>query len=247
MKITLPFSSFDIRFTARLRTLFGAVCGVLRFSSGFAAAVKIVAFALLIPLFSCGEEIDTPEAMLPWLGDPENGLVQEHSGKPVLWRVKYLPNDYLAWRYLQSLERYDKAARDSVIQSYSNTICFLLTVAPGEKKGGDVMTQGVGSFEDFQSRAMQLNFDVKDLVTLRYGGIETPAVISTMENTYGLNEGRDIMVIFARDSARWSSADTLDVVLDDRIFNSGIHHFTFLAEDIRNIPEPEIPLSNKTE
>lgn len=247
MRIISLYSSLDIRSAGCRRTLFGAFCALLRASCGFSSAVKIAAFVLLITLSSCGEEIDTPDAMLPWLSDPENGLVQERSGKPVLWRVKYLPNDYLAWRYLQSLESYDKADRDSAIQSYSNTICFLLTVAPGEKKGGDVMTQDVGSFEDFQSRAMQLNFDVKDHVTLRYGGIETPAVISTMENTYGLNEGRDIMVIFARDSARWSSADTLDVVLDDRIFNSGIHHFTFLAEDIRNIPEPEIPLSNETE
>lgn len=199
---------------------------------------------MLLLLASCGESIDTPEEMLPWLSDPGNGLVRERGGNPVRWKVKYLPNDYLAWRYLQSLESYDRAARDSAVRSYANTICFLLTVTPGETGRGDVMTQGVGSFEDFQSRAMQLNFDVKDHVTLRYGGIETPAVISTMENTYGLSEARDIMVIFARDTARWSNADTLDVVLDDRIFNSGIHHFAFLAEDIRNIPEPDIPAAS---
>lgn len=201
----------------------------------------VVAIIALLAVGGCDENLDTPEKALAWLSSADHGLVCGRKGTPVSWKVRYLPNDYLAWRYLQSLDGYEQVTRDSILKSYDNTLCFLLTVTPGEKKENDVIMQGVGSLEDFQSRVLQLNFNVKDLVRLRYGNMETPAVISTMENTYGMEQGRNIMVIFAKDEVQWRQADTLDVVLDDRIYNSGIHHFGFLMEDIRNIPPLEIP------
>ncbi|MGE3801223.1 MAG: hypothetical protein AB7H80_09400 [Candidatus Kapaibacterium sp.] len=191
---------------------------------------------LLLGIMSCSEDVDTPDDMLTWLNESERGLVHERTGAGIRWNVKYLPHDYLAARYLQSVEHPTEAIRDSALESYKNTICFLLTVAPEAEGEGDVMYRGVGTFEEFESRAMALNFEVKDLMRLTYGGVETPAVISTMENTYGLNNRRDIMVIFAKDESAWSKADTIDCLLDDRIFNSGIHHFVYRKEDIDKIP-----------
>ena len=193
---------------------------------------------LWIGFLACAEKdiIETPDEMLGWIGNPEHGLVRERSGAGIRWTAKYVPHDYLAARYLESLDSYSEATRDSVMASYANTLCFLLTVTPESEEESDVMYRGVGSFEEFRSRAMSLNFKVKDLMTLNYGGKQTPAVISTMENTYGLHQRRDVMVIFARDEEAWERADTIDCVFDDRIFNSGIHHFTYTVDDIRRIP-----------
>lgn len=201
----------------------------------------LAAIAALLFLSSCAEELATPEEALAWLSKRDNGLVQVREGEQVTWKATYLPNTYLAWRYLQSLDGYNQSTRDSVVQSYHNTLCFLLTVSPGTKEKGDVVMQGVGSFEDFQSRTMELNFHVQDLVRLSYGGVETGAVLSTMENTYGMNQERDIMVIFPKDETGWQRADTLDVLLDDSIYESGVHRFTFPMNEIQSIPALEIP------
>ena len=196
----------------------------------------------------CGEErLQTTTDLLEFLDDPENGLVKERHTKEIRWGLKYLPSEYLTLNYLRSLDQYDQKIKDSVVDSYANTICFLLTVAPEQTGSEDVIYKGIRSSEEFQSRAISLNFAVKDLVTLNYGGLQAPAVVSTMENTYGLSNKRDIMIIFAKDHHAWQKADTFDCVFDDRIFNTGIHHFMFTSRDVKRLPVFEIPSHSHVE
>lgn len=185
----------------------------------------------------CSKEIETPNDLMSWIGDADHGLVRTASAHGIRWSATYLPSHYLAARHLESLNRFDHAMRDSILADYDNSLCFLLTVSPEDPSDTkDVVARDAASSDEVNARTMALTFDVKELATLRYGGVSTPAVISTLESTLSTSNRREVMVLFAKDAAAWSRADTLELELDDRIFRTGAHLFRYAMENVHDAP-----------
>ncbi len=170
-----------------------------------------------------------------WVNDPERGLMKRQVVNGVVLTVKYLPPEYLAHQYLQGENGAGAEKRDSLLRAYRNSLCFMLTIAAADSSG-DVMTRGIGSYQEFNDRAVKMNFEMGNYLTLRADGHEYRPALALMENTYGLRPQRDVVIVFARDAAL-GAAKTLDLAFEDAFFDTGISHFTFLGSDLQAVPE----------
>ncbi len=184
-----------------------------------------------------------PAEYFAWLNDPDNGLIKQKRINGLLLTVKYLPADLLAYQDCKNNKSYTPAQKDSLIKSYSNTMTFLLTVAPDETDSTsvikDVMYYNLENQEEFQHRAETMNFEMEKYVELKTSDslIYSP-VLTNMENTYSLTNGRNITCVFApmKNKEEFKKVKEFDFVWDDAIFQSGLNHFVFDNNSIFSSP-----------
>lgn len=108
---------------------------------------------------------------------------------------------------------------------------FLLTIGPAAPaRGQDIMYTGVSTPEDYKQQAMDLNFDWENLVELDCGGATYQPVLSSFENTYGLTQNRNVVLVFTpatiADSNFFCSDDVV-LTFRDHLFGTGIQKFRF--------------------
>jgi hypothetical protein len=193
------------------------------------AGVWCIAVVALTSLAACGDGRTTDiHGYYEWMNDPANGCVRTSDINGVRIEMKYLAPAYLQY------QRRD--GDDQGTQGNDSTVCFLMSIAPSDTSGGDIMTHGVVSEGAFTARAMNLNFEIRDMLSIRYGGKEYPVLLTTLENVYGLSKKRDVMLVFPRIPPYWSEKADVDIVFDDRIFGTGINHFTFRIRDLHLVP-----------
>ncbi len=181
---------------------------------------------------ACGPGPKTETAFYAWLHDPGNGLVQTRQIGDLQLSVKYLPAELLAYREGKGAT---PQRVDSLRNRYRQSHAFLLTLKPvGSVAGGsDVMYRGVGNYQAYKQRVMDLNFNLDRYVRLRDGEKEVKPLLHTLENTYGATEGRSLYLVFENAAA---GGTDLDFVFSDEILGTGISHFRFRKSDLENVP-----------
>jgi len=95
---------------------------------------------------------------------------------------------------------------------------------------------------EYNERVYQLNFNLKEYLTLVAGGKRFHPVLTKLENIYGLDKRRKAMVVFSpeRDSAELKNHEEYDIIFNDEIFDTGLNHFVFAGNDLNGIPELRI-------
>jgi hypothetical protein len=81
---------------------------------------------------------------------------------------------------------------------------------------------------------------MEDFVQLKMGESKYKPVLSSMENTYGIGQSRDIMIVFSPSSLKdngFLSSKELDFVYNDEIFEVGKCHFVFDRSDLKSAPD----------
>jgi hypothetical protein len=176
------------------------------------------------------------------IGDPDAGLVQSRQIGGMRLTVKYLPPEYLAYQELRSGGDHTEGTRDSLLRIYRGSMSFLLTIAAdgdGEHRSSqDVMMHGVANYQEFAERSLAMNFDMARYVTLNIDGRKIRPVLATMDSDYGMSSARNIVLVFSDgiDGKAIERASNLDFIFSDEIFETGISHFPFSGDDIRNRP-----------
>lgn len=191
---------------------------------------------MVLFIVSCNSSIDNFPDYMKYLADKENGLVKEKSTNGVSIKIKYLPLDYLAHK---EYKKENGISIDSIKKSYENSLTFMMTIGPDKEKNFDITKVGVSSYEEFALRIEQMNFWMKDYVTLTVGGKEISADMAQMESTYGLEKDRKIVFVFQNKDEQGHSllTDDLTFTYKDEIFFTGINKFKFNIKDINSIPE----------
>ncbi|HTF81306.1 MAG TPA: hypothetical protein VL947_06270 [Cytophagales bacterium] len=128
--------------------------------------------------------------------------------------------------------------------SKSNDLNFVLTIAPVKDYADEykaTMFEKITKFEEYKERVYNLNFSMDKLVEMSLdntSGVYVPVLFNT-ENTYGLTKEIKINLVFApkKSAEEFKSADKLDLVFADEIFETDINHFVFDNNKINNISE----------
>lgn len=189
---------------------------------------------LCLLLASCTRnEFNSSADYLRWMDSEESGLVTEHRLNGMCVKAKYLPVDYLIYR--DAGERPSPAVCDSLRKLYENSVTFLLSFGPDESKGasGDVMYKGLRNYQEYVERAVAMNFDLERMISLQTGGKEWSPVLSAMENTYGLTQTRNVLLVFP---VAQLGAGNPELIYRDELFELGNLHFKFDKEKITNLP-----------
>ena len=155
----------------------------------------------------------------------------------------FFVDDYLVYKDLSAISPKSQTTVDSLQALYSSSITFILNIAPDMEKlsgpkMGSVMTKGIGNFEDYKARAMTMNFDMSDFVSLKTETAEFTPVIAELENTYDLTQDRNIYLVFSDDKeGTLKNAEVLTFVFEDEIFNTGTNQFKFTGADLSQCPQ----------
>jgi hypothetical protein len=190
----------------------------------------VAGILLLVSLWGCGRRTtDNVSDYLAWANDPDNGLVRTKSVNGLEITVRYLSPEYRAYLELRGRRRHGGESVDSLIRSYERSVAFLMTISA---HGGDVMMRDVASYSDYAERMATMNFDMTSFLALVADGATYRPVLATLED--GISPTRTIIVVFADEEGadRLTTAESLDFVFSDTIFETGIDHFSFVRRDI---------------
>lgn len=207
--------------------------------------MKYIFFICLPLIFSSCSFFNSekePGDYMKWMNDEDNGLIKSKHINGLVFTVKYLPADYMTYQELKSSTP-NAASKDSLLKQYQNSLFFLLIIHPDDEikanAGKDVMYLGVKDPKEYQDRVMQMNFEMKEYVSIELNDSSsyTP-VLTNMENTYGLSNGRSILCVFSpyKSIQEFNNSNTIDLIWDDEIFQSGRNHFVFDSKDFLSLP-----------
>jgi hypothetical protein len=186
--------------------------------------------------FACTPSVKSEAQYYQWLNDPENGLVQVKEVNDLILTAKFLPPQLLAQQELKRLPEITTASTDSLVQVYANSYSFLLTIQP-QNSQQDVLFRDLESYPQYKERVTALNFHADQFLALQVGDQSVPPVLHIMENTYSTRSGRSLYLVFPRKAlSNREPASDLDLVFTDELFQTGINHFIFSAEDLATIP-----------
>ncbi len=197
---------------------------------------------MILLVSSCGKQELTVSEFYTWHEDEGNGYHHVKRVGDLEFDIKYLPAEYLAYQELQEEGQWTEQQMDSIMQFYENNLAFLLTIGPADdaKEMFDITKVGVLNYEEFDERARNLNFGMKEHLTLAANGREWKAVLCEMENVYGLSYHRTFNIVFspAEDLNELKELKKFKFTIDDEIFNSGKNSFAFNMENL--VPVPKI-------
>lgn len=181
------------------------------------------------------------EEYMKWLDKEENGMAKSRFVNGIQIKAKYLPPDYQAYLELKNMPHYSPQQKDSIMNLYRNSVAFMLTLQPDERKkeGERIDTRAVSNYSEYAQRIYDLNFQFAEYVRLDAGGREYKPVLSSMDNVYGLSKGRSIILVFVPDDKADRTLYTekkMDLVYEDELFELGTNHFVFSREDFDQLP-----------
>ncbi len=195
---------------------------------------------------SCGKkkELAEPE-YLKWLDDTENGLSLVKKVNGLEMKIKFLPPDYNAYLELSSLKVKNKKVFDSLCNDYSNNMTFLFSIGPSEteENGTDIMFRSIQSYQEYTERVVAMNFEMEQYVTLNINNKEYKPVLSSMENSYGLENKRNMLFVFVpadKNDTGFKTSEKMDFVYLGELFDTGINHFVFTRTSINEAPEIKV-------
>jgi hypothetical protein len=200
---------------------------------------RVLLVVALCFMFSCRSEIRDMKSLYKWINDPENGLVKAKDVEGIKLTVKYLPAEFLALKETKE-EGGNDNFYDSLLNFYKKSHTFLLSIASKENENtNDPMYKDLQGYTDYKQRALEMNFDMNEYVSIKTASKEYRPVLFSMENSYGLKGQRNIYLVFTDDAPtnQLMKEQELDFIFEDEIFQTGTNHFVFSQRDFNSIPE----------
>lgn len=195
---------------------------------------------LVITISSCKKNsISNEQDYLQWIN---KHAVKSKTVNGLELSVKYLPPDFLAYKELSEKE-YSRDQVDSLVNYYSNSYSFLLTISPLPAKDGtrpDLLYYNLGSVEEYNVRLKELTFNFNEYVYLETQYGKHPPILNVFENTYGITPDRTIYLVFNKyEQVRSETKEITDfnIVFNDKLFVTGISYFNFKAQELNNVPK----------
>jgi hypothetical protein len=197
--------------------------------------MRLSILILVLLLFGCQKTIKTPDEFFVWLNNPNNGLLKTKVVDGLEFTLKYLPPEYLALKELRG--KYSTKEAQVLKERYEKNFSFLLTIKPVDKEEKNIMLRGVSDETEYLERLNNLQFRTKDYLRLKVASKEIPPILSTFENMHGATKHHNIYMVFGGENAKeLKTIKDWDIVFDDELFGTGIHHFQYESRLLLNLP-----------
>jgi hypothetical protein len=155
-----------------------------------------------------------------------------------------MPASLLAYKeMLTQGSKKDIKVYNTLFSNYQESYTFILTILPvSEKPQSDIMYYDIQEEETYKSRFRNLNFNLKELFSLKIGDELVHPDLYTFENTYSLSKGRSIFLVFNKHNFKNKpgAMDKADLIFNDEVFRTGINHFVFDFQKLQSIPEIDL-------
>jgi len=201
----------------------------------------VIALILVVNIFATckpSKITDAKEFMI-YLSDNKNGLVKDKKIGGIKYKLKYLPEEYLAYNSINAQNNFNPKQKDSIIKLFNNSVTFVLNIGPADGENFDITQLGVNNYEEFAQRIEQMAFNATDWINLIVEETKYKPSIVRMENINALERSRNFIVVFSSEKNSDKDLRKKDMcfIYDDELFNTGTNKFIFDAKDINNIPQ----------
>lgn len=189
-------------------------------------------------LLSCGKSFSTEKELYQYLSEEKNGLTETRDMGGVVFKMKYLPNEYLVYNELKNT-LYTEIEVDSLRSLFENSVNFMLTIDFKNVEAGDnALGYGTEDYSQYKERIEKLNFSLDQFLTLETDQRTFVPVLWNLENTYTVGNKRNLLITFGDKEFidAFSKGTTLDITFNDEIFYTGIAHFVFNKSQMESIP-----------
>ena len=194
-----------------------------------------ISCALLLLVGACTqtEVLYDTKAYMSWFSKPEHGWVKKHQVNGLRLKARLLPAEYMACRIWNST-----TAWDSLLQSYEGSLCLVLSFAPDREYGhsGDVMWKDLNGYEAYVQRSLEMNFNLQNDCELKLNGQAYKPALAHLENTYGLTQDRNLVLVFKAEELEAAADEVLEFSYHDHIFGTGSTHFRFDPKKMEQKP-----------
>lgn len=197
--------------------------------------LKYFLLFLSVAMVGCqNNRVQSHEDFLKYLADSDNGFKISRNVNDFNITMTYMPAELLALNESGTLEKRDFLEN---LEEFKKSKTFVLSLRH-ENQNLDITNYNVSNLQEYQRRISYLNFDIKhDLYIQTQAGEKVRPVLVTMENIYEIGDQKNVYMVFSQDEEAVFKGDTIDLVFEDRITNTGINHFVFHKSSLEKIPE----------
>jgi len=204
----------------------------------------ILHIGLILVFFSCSKDESTIEntelsssVNTDWKSNPAFGYHKTKNINGFNIAVTYLPNSSA----VSKTDIEENTYADDSLNAQDNSVHFIMEIeSDGVQRNGNFLYKDVNQLSDFKDNVNYYNFSILEDVNVFVNNSEFNVVLSTMENTYTLEDKRKIHFVAVPSTPAYDVKNNpiqeLRFVYDDVILGVGKVKFTFKATDFKPIP-----------
>ncbi|MGP1994260.1 hypothetical protein D9V96_020435 [Zobellia laminariae] len=183
-------------------------------------------------MFSCKQStFDSPEELMSFVVNPENGYRQERSVNGIDISITYRPTDMLVQQELSKGDGKEKV--DSLRAKYIKYMYFNVSLG---KNGQEVLNGMAGNSNKFGTMVNQLAFGMREKVHVFSKTKDTVELADYIyPRLYGMGGNTSMLFVYPRDKKLLKN-DFFNITIEDIGLNTGEVGFKIPVKPIKNEP-----------
>jgi len=190
-------------------------------------------------LYACGSSEKTMgrAALVKYINQPSNGLMQEQEVNGVNVRLSFQPTGMLVAQELPEGRTVDTAKVHALEKKYSRNYYFLLKYS---KDGKEVIRQ-LGNFSRYSDMVQVFSFEMHRFINLTTSQHDTiPLADYLFEQTYGMGSGNTMLLSFEKE--KLLHAGSIDINVGECGLGIGSLRFEFDPKKLERAPRLDYAL-----
>lgn len=189
----------------------------------------IIVFVVVL-ICGCAKNELKPDEYINYVESEKNNIKNSKQIEDLNFSLQYCPTEYLLLKEFKTNNLSEKLVAERKKEN-ENMVFFKLRISANNNS--DILNYKISSNDDYYERIQYLSYGFEEDIALLNGKDTLFPALFHFERTYGVVPFADFMLAF---NAKIKEPEKFQVIIDDKIFNTGLLKFSYSNTDIQNIP-----------
>lgn len=190
----------------------------------------IIVFVVVL-ICGCAKNELNPDEYINYVESEKNNIKNSKQIEDLNFSLQYCPTEYLLLKEFKTNNLSEKLLAERKKEN-ENMVFFKLRISA--KNNPDILNYKISSNDDYYERIQYLSYGFEEDIALLNGKDTLFPALFHFERTYGVVPFADFMLAF---NAKIIEPEKFLVIIDDKIFDTGLLKFSYSNKDIQNIPK----------
>lgn len=190
----------------------------------------IIVFVVVL-IYGCAKNELNPDEYINYVESEKNNIKNSKQIEDLNFSLQYCPPEYLLLKEFKTNNLSEKLVAERKKEN-ENMVFFKLRISA--KNNTDILNYKISSNDDYYERLQYLSYGFEEDIALLNGKDTLFPALFHFERTYGVVPFADFMLAF---NATIKEPENFQVIIDDKIFNTGLLKFSYSNKGIQNIPK----------
>lgn len=186
--------------------------------------------AFCLVLAACASKTLSPDKLISYIQDEDNGLHQSITVNGVAITVQYRPTDLWVYQDI-GYNAVTNALIDSLRRKYNHYYYFILSLSRNDEEA----LSAPGVRDQYSDLVQTMSFRMVKYVTLTTSTDSIPVADFMLNRTYGLNTSTDVLFVFSKEKA--AGQEWVQFNLNEFGLGTGNQRFRFRRENLEGAPK----------